>query len=112
MRRFNLYTVLILTLMAAGCALLPKVDSIEDSVAVGYLTIESVAKSTAAAYDNDWISWEETQRIRGSLQLAHDSLGQVRAYLALGLTDDADVSLRSAEAILDGLQLILQEVEP
>jgi len=111
-RRFNLYAVIMLSLLYVGCSTVPSADTPEDRVAIGYLTIESVAKSTGLAYDNGWISLEEKQRIRGTLQLAHDAFGQVLALQALGRADDARLSLRIAESLLDGLELILQERTP
>ena len=112
MRQFNIYTVLVLSVVCAACSQLPMANNIEDSVAVGYLTIESIANTTATAYGNDWISREEKLRIRDSLQRAHDTLGQARAYLSLGQPDSARSSLLAAEVILDGLEQILQESQP
>ena len=105
------FFIVLLTLLTACAVNAPKIDSLQDSIAVGYLTVESVADSTAIAFDSGWIDADEKTRIKTDLQTAKHSIDQSRRLLTVDLSASQD-ALATAEAILATLQQLLQEHSP
>lgn len=106
-KAFSFALVALLVLLTA-CSSVPRVKSVQDGIAVGYLTVESIAEATYVAHQQGSISDELKDEIRVDLQDAKHQLDQARALLGLDLGQSQD-ALTAAESILVALQQILQE---
>lgn len=112
LRHHHLLLILLALYMLSACVSTPKVDSLEDGIAVGYLNIERVAKSGRTAYENQWIDENQKNLLVSKLQQAHDTLQDAQAFVALSKPVEAKDALEYAEAVLIQLQRQLQEASP
>ena len=108
----TLLTSICLSVMLVACSIAPEIDSIEDGLAVGYLTVESTANAAKTAYDQGWISGEQRVNVGNDLQKAKNTLDQGVVLLSMDLFDQAEDKLILAESILIAVQKLLQEAEP
>lgn len=106
----NYYLAALLTLSLAACANAPRIESIQDSIAFGYLTLEGTADAALIAYESQVISVELKNAIAQDLRKAKEYLDTSKRLMItdLGASQDA---LGAAETILSALQIILMEAE-
>lgn len=112
MPEYRYFLTLVLICLLAACVSTPKLDTVEEGIAVGYITIESVAKSSTLAYQNKWIDSDEKALVVSNLQQAHDTLQYAQGQAALGNPIQAAQGLDLAEMILVGLQELLEGASP
>lgn len=105
MRLQSLVCVCLLGLFLAACSILPQTP--KQSVAAGYVTIESLADAAAVAYRDGHIDAQQRTAIRESLRTAMGHLEQAESLIVQGLPSDAP--LHRAQAVLQVVQSILAE---
>lgn len=94
-----------------GCLAVPRIDSVEDGIAVGYLASESAYEATLSAVNQEWISLEEGRRVRDNIDTALGQLDEASAFLVNDDPASAEDALAMAEKVLAMVQRMLQEVE-
>lgn len=109
MNQLSHVMTLVFVLLLAACVT-PQVNSVEDGIAVGYLTVESTANATLIAYQGGYIDEAEKARIKTDLIAAKAALDTAAGLLPNHVSEAAD-ALALAENILVNLQQLLQRVE-
>ena len=92
-------------LALAGCGWLDRPE-VPESIAAGYLTIETVAN---AAADSEQLTTEQKRRIRQHLQYAQDNLDVATEFYAVGQESESRDHLSQAIGALALAERILRE---
>ncbi|MAL97160.1 MAG: hypothetical protein CL583_01800 [Alteromonadaceae bacterium] len=99
---------LALLLALVACVSLPQTP--KQTVAASYVTIESLAETTAIAYRDGHIDGETREEIRIALQESLGHLVEAESLLVAG--NDAESQIARARVILEAVQSILQKQVP
>jgi len=98
---------IILLLLLAGCGAL-QTQSTTDSIAIGYVTVETLAETALVAYQEGKIDDATRHVIIKNLQLAKDTLDVATEYATSENEDAAIDSLNAAYALLDIVRGFIQ----
>jgi hypothetical protein len=101
--------LLILVLHIAACAMAPEAPSLEEAIAAGYITVETLAETTLAAHEAGRITDAHRGLARLALQQAKNSLDLAATFATRG--DDVQAAERTTEAFnyVDTVERLLRD---
>ena len=66
MKNAKISLFLIITVLIGACSVAPSIESIEDGIALGYVSIKSIANATKVAHDSGLIADELKDEIKSA----------------------------------------------
>lgn len=108
MRLKPIVAAILLALMVA-CATPPSAPSLEESIAVGYITVETLAESALVAHEAGRISDEHRGLARLALQMAKNSLDLASTFAEAGDAPAAVEKTTEAFNYFDTVKRLLGE---
>lgn len=103
------FALVALTILASGCAVQPKVNTIEDQVAVGYATVNGVANSVSVYLEAGLLPVDQAVAYRDQLVDIKGMLDTASIAIGVNKPKDALEGLQLANRLLLELQIKLQE---
>ena len=104
-RQLQTLGLLLALALTYGCATAP--DTPAKTLAVGYITVETLAEATAVAYQDGSITAEQKASVKGKLQIALDNLELGNQLMVAN--EDPTAYVNMATALLAEIARTLRE---
>lgn len=98
--------IYVLTLLLTACAM-NSAPSLQESIAAGYITIETLAEAALAANESGQLSDADRTHARSFLQAGKYGLDLARDFLEAGDRSNALIQLTSAFQYFESVRLLM-----